>query len=151
MTNLGPAPIGSFSIIKPLSAMTTSPGFMKPKKPESLTMHLSELLPPIPGEKKQIMLLSVIAIRYLIVFDFLYSLHVKAIEIEAQSNWEYLDLLKINDSRVILDPLTIEDWSEERDSISMWPKVLFSDLFMYVNEANTALRKSLCILGGWLG
>ncbi|KAF6017049.1 hypothetical protein EB796_024649 [Bugula neritina] len=74
----------------------------------------------------------------------------KAIEIEAQSNWEYLDLLKINDSRVILDPLTIEDWSEERDSISMWPKVLFSDLFMYVNEANTALRKSLCILGGWL-
>jgi len=46
---------------------------MRPKKPKSLTMHLSEALPPIPGKRKQIVPLGVIAIRYLIVFDFLYK------------------------------------------------------------------------------
>jgi len=66
-----------------------------------------------------------------------------AVEKEAQRKKEYLDLLKIDESTVILDPLTITDWNEEQHSMSKWPKVLFSDLVMYVNEANTALSAEM--------
>lgn len=66
-----------------------------------------------------------------------------AVELEMQAKSEYSQLLTTEDGTVLVDPLTIQHWSSEKESIPTWPKVLFSDLIMYVKKTNSALSADM--------
>ena len=54
-------------IVNPLSAKITSPGSTKFRKPDSLTICLSEARPPQPADKKLIMPLGAVTTKYVAV------------------------------------------------------------------------------------
>lgn len=66
-----------------------------------------------------------------------------AVELEAQARTEYTDLLSPRPGIELSDPLQIQGWISERESITEWPKVLFTDLITYVQMTDSALSTDM--------